>query len=51
MATRLHGTRRPKNIIFASFTKPAIRFRSAVDNDIEIVGGNPEDTLVYDREV
>ncbi|MEU9631598.1 hypothetical protein AB0D89_33065 [Streptomyces luteogriseus] len=49
--TRLHGSRRPKNIIFASFTKPDIRFRSSVDNDIEIVGGNPDDTLVYDREV
>lgn len=24
---------------------------SSVDNDIEIVGGNPDDTLVYDREV
>ncbi|MGW1563524.1 hypothetical protein ACWCQ1_44660 [Streptomyces sp. NPDC002144] len=22
-----------------------------MDNDIEIVGGNPDDTLVYDREV
>ncbi|MFF1657752.1 hypothetical protein [Streptomyces sp. NPDC058255] len=51
VSTRLPGTRRPKNIIFASFTKPDIRFRSSVDNDIEIVGGNPDDTLVYDREV
>jgi hypothetical protein len=51
VSTRLHGTRRPKNIIFASLTKPDIRFRSSVDNDIEIVGGNPDDTLVYDREV
>ncbi|MFJ9871192.1 hypothetical protein [Streptomyces sp. NPDC101165] len=51
VSTRLHGNRRPKNIIFASLTKPDIRFRSSVDNDIEIVGRNPDDTLVYDREV
>ncbi|MER7662650.1 hypothetical protein [Streptomyces sp. NPDC096193] len=49
--TRLHGSRRPKNLIFASLRKPDIRFRSSVDNDIEIVGGNPDDTLVYDREI
>ncbi|WP_097276324.1 hypothetical protein [Streptomyces sp. TLI_55] len=51
VSTRLPGSRRPKNIIFASSTKPDIRFRSSVDNDIEIVGGNPDDTLVYDREI
>lgn len=39
---------RPKNLIFASQTKPDIRFRDAVDNDIEIVS-NPKDVLVYDR--
>ncbi|MFE2541004.1 AbiJ-related protein [Actinacidiphila glaucinigra] len=47
----LPGNRRPKNIIFASLTKPDIRFRSSVDNDIEIAGGRPDDTLVYDREI
>ncbi|MCX5318115.1 hypothetical protein [Streptomyces sp. NBC_00154] len=51
VSTRLHGNQRPKNIIFASLTKPDIRFRSSVDNDIEIVGGRRGDTLVYDREV
>ncbi|MFD3442527.1 hypothetical protein ACFWU3_34105 [Streptomyces sp. NPDC058685] len=51
VSTRLHSNRRPKNIIFASLRKPDIRFRSSVDNDIEIVGGNPDDTLVYDREI
>lgn len=51
VSTRLHGNRRPKNIIFASPTKPDIRFRSSVDNDIEIVGGCPDATLVYDREI
>ncbi|MGW4982573.1 AbiJ-related protein [Streptomyces mirabilis] len=51
VSTRWHGTRRPKNIIFASRTKPDIRFRSSVDNDIEIVGGHADDTLVYDRDV
>ncbi|MER5757246.1 hypothetical protein [Streptomyces sp. NPDC002088] len=51
VSTRLHGNRRPKNIIFASLEKPDIRFRSSVDNDIEIVGGRPDATLVYDREI
>ncbi|MFG3348633.1 hypothetical protein ACGF1Z_26680 [Streptomyces sp. NPDC048018] len=51
VSTRLHGNRRPKNIIFATLAKPDIRFRSSVDNDIEIVGGNPDDFLVYDREI
>lgn len=39
---------RPKNIIFASSRKPDIRFRDAVNNDIEIVS-NIDDVLVYDR--
>ncbi|MFE9125059.1 hypothetical protein ACFYOF_06485 [Streptomyces sp. NPDC007148] len=51
VSTRLHGNRRPKNIIFASLVKPDIRFQSSLDNDIEIVGGNPDDILVYDREI
>ncbi|MFM9494971.1 hypothetical protein ACKI1Q_15305 [Streptomyces galilaeus] len=51
VSTRLHSNRKPKNIIFASLGKPDIRFRSSVDNDIEIVGGRPGATLVYDREV
>lgn len=51
VSTRLYGNRRPKNIIFASLAKPDIRFQSSVDNDIEIVGGNPDDILVYDREI
>ncbi|MFE4960582.1 hypothetical protein ACFRCW_43285 [Streptomyces sp. NPDC056653] len=46
--SQLAHTRSPKNVIFASSTKPDIRFRSAMDNDIEIVGG---DALVYDRTV
>lgn len=46
VSTRLAGNRRPKNIIFATLTKPDIRFQSAVDNDIEIVSG---EVLVYDR--
>lgn len=45
----MHNIRgRPKNIIFASSSKPDIRFRDAVNNDIEIVS-NQEDCLVYDR--
>jgi very-short-patch-repair endonuclease len=41
---------RPKNIIFASPIKPDIRFRDAVNNDVEIVS-NAEECLVYDRPV
>ncbi|MEU6463109.1 hypothetical protein [Streptomyces sp. NPDC046976] len=44
--TQMARTRRPKNVIFASPTKPDIRFLSVVDNDIELVSG---DALVYDR--
>ncbi|MFZ3562870.1 hypothetical protein ACOKM5_43845 [Streptomyces sp. BH097] len=51
VSTRVHSNRKPKNIIFASLGKPDIRFRSSVDNDIEIVGGRPGATLVYDREI
>ncbi|MFI6530717.1 AbiJ-related protein [Streptomyces uncialis] len=48
VSTRLAGNRKPKDIIFASITKPDIRFQSAMDNDIEIVG-DPDKSLVYDR--
>ncbi|WP_329012036.1 hypothetical protein [Streptomyces sp. NBC_00690] len=48
VSTRLAENRKPKNIIFASLTKPDIRFQSAMDNDIEIVG-DPDKSLVYDR--
>ncbi|WP_316527558.1 hypothetical protein [Kitasatospora brasiliensis] len=40
--------RSPKNLVFASSTKPDIRFLSAVDNDIEVVQGLDE-VLYYDR--
>lgn len=43
-----HGTGRPKNLIFASSEKPDLRFRDAVNNDIEIVNG-ADKVLVYDR--
>lgn len=45
-----HGVTRGriKNLIFASPTKPDLRFRDAIDNDIEIVS-NADDVLVYDR--
>lgn len=39
---------RPKNLIFASPVKPDLRFRDAVNNDIEIVT-NADKVLVYDR--
>lgn len=41
---------RPKNIIFASSVKPDLRFRDAVNNDIEVVT-NAERVLIYDRPI
>lgn len=41
---------RPKNVIFASPEKPDLRFRDAVNNDIEIVT-NADKVLVYDRAI
>jgi len=42
--------RSPKNLIFATLEKPDIRFRNAVDNDIEYVG-NPDALLLYDKPI
>jgi very-short-patch-repair endonuclease len=39
-----------KNLIFASSEKPDLRFRDAVNNDIEIVT-NADKVLVYDRPI
>lgn len=50
VSTRTGGNRAPKNLIFASPEKPDIRFRNAVDNDIEIVS-NADKVLVYDRPI
>ncbi len=41
---------RPKNLIFASSVKPDLRFRDAVNNDVEVVS-NAEQVLIYDRQV
>lgn len=41
---------RPKNLIFASQVKPDLRFRDAVNNDIEIVT-NADKVLVYERAI
>lgn len=41
---------RPKNIIFASARKPDLRFRDAINNDIEIVT-HADEVLVYDRPI
>ena len=41
---------RPKNLIFASSDKPDLRFRDALDNDIEIVS-NADKVRVYDRPI
>ena len=48
VSTRVGRARQPKNVIFASRAKPDIRFRDAIDNDIEIVG-DADDVLIYDR--
>ena len=50
VSTQAAHNRQPKNLIFASLAKPDIRFASAVDNDIEIVG-NADEVLVYDRPI
>ncbi len=41
---------RPKNLIFASSDKPDLRFRDALDNDVEIVT-NADKVLVYDSPI
>ncbi len=41
---------RPKNLIFASPDKPDLRFRDALDNDVEIVT-NADKVLIYDRPI
>jgi len=48
----IHAGRRarPKNLIFASSNKPDLRFRDAIDNDVEIVS-NAADVLIYDRPI
>ena len=48
----IHGAAdgRPKNLIFASPVKPDLRFRDAVNNDIEIVT-NADKVLIYDRPI
>ena len=40
----------PKNLIFASSVKPDLRFRDAVNNDVEIVT-HADKVLVYDRPI
>ncbi|MBF7143265.1 hypothetical protein HBH25_11980 [Pseudomonas sp. hsmgli-8] len=40
----------PKNLIFASKTKPDLRLGNALDNDIEVVTG-ADDVLIYDRPI
>lgn len=50
VSTHQTSTGRPKNLIFASPTKPDLRFRDAVNNDIEIVT-NVDQVLVYDRPI
>ena len=41
---------RPKNIIFGCAAKPDLRFRNAMDNDIEIVT-RQDDVLVFDEPI
>jgi hypothetical protein len=46
----LDASGRPKNLIFASQVKPDLRFRDAVNNDIEVVT-NADKVLIYDRPI
>ena len=50
VSTRAQPKGQPKNLIFASSIKPDLRFRDAVNNDIEIVT-NADKVLVYDRPI
>jgi very-short-patch-repair endonuclease len=50
VSLRAGRTQRPKNLIFASLEKPDIRFRDAINNDIEIAS-NADRVLVYDRPI
>ncbi|MRV70689.1 hypothetical protein GJ700_03025 [Duganella sp. FT92W] len=50
VSTRLGPRSRPKNLIFASSTKPDLRLRDAISNDIEIMS-DPGAVLVYDRPI
>lgn len=50
VSTRNSSMGCPKNLIFASPVKPDLRFRDAVNNDIEIVT-NADKVLVYDRPI
>ncbi len=50
VSTHLAPVGRPKNLIFGSSVKPDLRFRDAVNNDVEIVT-NADKVLVYDRPI
>jgi hypothetical protein len=50
VATHAAVAGRPKNLIFASSIKPDLRFRDALNNDIEIVT-NADKVLIYDRPI
>lgn len=47
---RVQAMGRPKNIIFASQVKPDLRFRDALDNDVEIAS-HADQVLIYDRPI
>ena len=50
VSTHSSAPGRPKNLIFASQVKPDLRFRDAINNDVEIVT-NADKVLVYDRPI
>ncbi len=50
VATHTAAVGRPKNLIFASSVKPDLRFRDAINNDIEVVT-NADKVLIYDRPI
>ena len=49
---QIHGSAqgKPKNLVFASEVKPDLRFRDAINNDIEVVT-NADKVLIYDRPI
>jgi len=50
VSNRNKALARAKNLIFASATKPDLRLRDAVSNEIEVVS-NADDVLIYDQPI
>jgi very-short-patch-repair endonuclease len=50
VSARSASARRPKTLVFATLSKPDLRFLDLLNNDIEVLG-DPDDTLIYDRPI